>query len=307
MTLHIREREPAPEATLLGAQYIFSESDGPRYETATRDEEVVDSRLVMSPELVRFRQLSHYWSDPSSTPISASLTGAGDMVNQRLSAWGVATTATVAPFEHQESPLSSWPVLDACRRGWGSLPPRMLWSRFLARLPLLTVAEAPASDPVRAGQGLGVAKTDLPTPDDVMAAIDEVQATLGLTTKELSVATGVGLRTLRGWHALDVRPRHHTARAVWRLFVTAHALRRGLGSHGVSGWLRAGAPSPMDVLTSGDLTTFEGLARIRLLVRERELRLCSGFAEDQDAEGAPMVQQLRRAARRPSRGRLGAT
>ncbi len=301
MTLTVRDREPVPPSVWLGTQYFYSESEGPRYETTARDEEVIDSRMLMDPELGSHQAITGYWSAPSTTPISISLSGA--VVNQRISVWVRATT--VASIEYQVSPFSSWPMLEAFRRGLRSLQAERHWSRFLARLPLLSVVETPTSDPARTTPATQAVPTVLPATDEVKTAIAETQSILDLTTPEMSAATGVGLRTLRRWNAKPVRPRRHTARAILRLYAAARALRRVLGPDGVSTWLHSGSPSPMDVLVGGDLPAFEGLVRTHVLAGERDRRPYSGFAEDPEVEAEPNTRRFRRAARRPSQGRLG--
>lgn len=306
MTLWVREPGHAavPAPVWPGSQYIYSEGEAFRYETTAEDEEVVDSRLLVSPELVFHRRLTGFISIPSSTPISMTLISMGAPVYLRSLPWGGTAPATITSFEYGESPFSSWPILDALRRGRSRLPATLAWPRFLASLSLLTFDETPTSRVAVSPSALPAAASVVAARDDVMRAIDALQAILGLTAEEMSVATGVGLRTLRRWRSFTVRPRRHTARAIWRLYVAARALQRGLGAEGVTAWLHVGSPSPMDVLSEGDLAAFERLARSRILASERASRPFSGFAEEPPTEDEGEPAQFRRAVRRPARGRL---
>jgi hypothetical protein len=306
MTLWIREpgRAAVPTPAWPGGQYVYSEAESFRYETPSRDEEVVDSRLLVSPDLGFHRRLTGFISIPSSTPISMTIIASGEPVDLHLKAWGGAISPTITTFEYWESPFSNWAILDASRFGRSRLPATLAWARFLAQLSLLTVDETPTSDAAVDPSRLPAAAPDSSASDDVTTAMDAVQAILGLTTEEVSVATGVGLRTLRRWRSHTVQPRRHTARAVWRLYVAARALQRGLGSQGVAAWLHVGSPSPMGLLAEGDLARFERLARSRILTAERPPQPFTGFAEEPPLvdEGEP--RQYQRATRRPARGRL---
>ena len=306
MTLLLREPGPGPMATPVwpGSQYIYSAGEAFRYETTTDDEEVVDSRLLMGHELGLYRRLTGLISTPSSTPISLTLTGTGALVSLRFPILGSAALGTIVSFEYGESPFSSWPILDSFRLRWGRLAATMAWSRFLARLSLLNVEETPTSDVTVRPAALPAAPDDMPAREDVMTAIAVIQAVLGLTTEELARATGVGLRTLRRWRSLTVQPRRHTARAVWRLYVAARALQRGLGAEGVADWLHVGSPSPIGVLREGGLAGFERMARSRLLAAERAPRPFSGFVLEPSTENEAQPDGFRRAERRPATGRL---
>ena len=307
MTLYLAERSHGapPRPVWPSTQFVDSESDAVRYETPARDEVVGDSRLLVSPELGLFRRMSGFTSIPSSTPISASIISTSGAFSPRFSMWVGTSMATMTSIELRESPFSSWPILDAIRRS-GHPRPSLSWPRFLARLSLLAIDETPTTA-VRGITSLPhPAQPDIAERDDVMTAIAAVQTVLDLTTEELSAATGVGLRTLRRWRSRAVRPRRHTARAVWRLYVAAHALQKGLGVQGVATWLHVGIPSTMDLLAAGDLATFERLARSRILTGERESRPYAGFAEELPSEASAERGQFRRATRRPTRGRLRA-
>lgn len=307
MTLDLVERIQGapPRPVSPSTQFIYGESDAVRYETPASDQAVGDSVRLVSPELGLFRQMSGYTSIPSSTPISASIISASGAFSLRFSKWVGTSMATVTSIELRESPFSSWPILDAIRRS-GHPRPSLAWPSFLARLSLLAVEETPTTAVSGITSLPHPARPDIAERDDVMAAIAAVQTVLDLTTEELSAATGVGLRTLRRWRSRAVRPRRHTARAVWRLYVTASALKKGLGVQGVATWLHVGTPSPMALLAAGDLATFERLVRSRILTGERESRPYAGFAEELSSEDEAQRGQFRRATRRPTRGRLGA-
>jgi hypothetical protein len=307
VTLHLTDRshdEPT-RAAWPSTQFVYGGSDAVRYETPARDEVVSNPRLLVSPELALFQRMIGFTSVPSSTPISASIITRSGAFNLRFSEWVGTSVATLRPIEPGESPFSSWPILDAIRRS-GHPEPSFSWPRFLARLSLLAIDETPTSTAWEITNQPHPAQLDVAERDDVMAAIAAVQAVLDLTTEELSAATGVGLRTLRRWKSRPVRPRRHTARAVWRLYVAARALQKGLGVQGVATWLHVGTPSPMDLLAAGDLATFEQLARSRILTGERESRPYAGFAEELPGENATEPGQFRRASRRPTHGRLRA-
>lgn len=307
MTLRVAERshEAPPRPVWPSTQFVYSESDAVRYETPARDEAVGDPRLLVSPELGLFRQMSGFTSIPSRTPISASIISTSGAFSPRFSMWVGTSMATMAPIELSESPFSSWPILDAIRRS-GHPRPSLSWPRFLARLWPLAIDETPTTAIREIANLTHPAQPDIADRDDVMTAIAAVQTVLDLTTEELSAATGVGLRTLRRWRSRAVRPRRHTARAIWRLYVAARALQKGLGVQGVATWLHVGIPSPMDLLAMGDLATFERLARSRILTGERESRPYAGFAEEPPSEDSAERGEFRRATRRPTRGRLRA-
>ena len=307
MTLYLAERSQGapPRPVWPSTQFAYGESDAVRYEMPARDEAVGDSRLLVSPELGLFQQMSGFTSIPSSTPISASIIITSGAFSPRFSIWVGTSMAAMTSIEPRESPFSSWPILDAIRRS-GHPRPSLSWPRFLARLSLHAIDETPTTAVSGITSLPHPAQADIAERDDVMTAIAAVQKVLDLTTEELSAATGVGLRTLRRWRSRAVRPRRHTARAVWRLYVAARALQKGLGTQGVATWLHVGAPSPMDLLAAGDLATFEGLARSRILTGERESRPYAGFAEELPSEDSAERGQFRRATRRPTRGRLRA-
>lgn len=307
MTLYLAERSHAEptRAAWPSTQFVYGGSDAVRYETPARDEVVGNPRLLVSPELALFQQMIGFTSVPASTPISASIITTSGAFNLRFSKWVGTSVATLRLIEPGESPFSSWPILDAIRRS-GHPRPSLSWPRFLARLSLLVIDETPTSAAREITNPPHPAPLDVADRDDVMTAIAAVQTALDLTTEELSAATGVGLRTLRRWKSRPVRPRRRTARAVWRLYVAARALQKGLGVQGVATWLHVGAPSPMDLLAAGDLATFEQLARSRILTGERESRPYAGFAEELPGEDAIEPGQFRRATRRPTHGRLRA-
>lgn len=308
MTLDLVERIQVapPRPVSASTQFIYGESEAGRYETPASEQAVGDSVRLVNPELGLFRQMSGFTSIPPSTPMSASIISASGAFSLRLSKWVEASMATVMSIELRESPFSSWPILDAIRRS-GHPRPSLAWPSFLARLSLLALDETPTTA-VRGITSLPhFPDSDIAGRDDVMTAISSVQTVLGLTTEELSAATGVGLRTLRRWRSPHaVRPRRRTVRAVWRLYVTASALKNGLGVQGVATWIHVGSPSPMDLLAAGDLATFERLARSRILTGERESRLYAGFAVEPSSEDEAELGQFRRATRRPTRGRLRA-
>lgn len=306
MTLWVREPGHGAVATPVwpGSQYVFNEGEAYRYETTADDEEVVDSRLLVSPEFGFHRRLTGFISIPSSTPISMTLISNVTPSNRRFSMWAGSIAATIASVEYGESPFSNWPILDSFRLGWIRLPATLAWARFLARVSLLSVDETPRSDVAVGPTETPAAPRDVPASNDVMTAFGDVQAMLGLTTEEIALATGVGLRTLRRWRSRMVRPRRHTARAVWRLYVAARALQRELGAEGVTVWLHTSSPSPIGVLREGDLPAFERLARSRLLAAEQAPRPFSGFAQEPSTENEGEPGRIRRAARRPTSGRL---
>jgi len=288
------------------AQLIYSEGDTIRYETGTNDDAVVDARLDMNLGLGFFRQLGGFASMPMSTPISMSIIRTSAAFRSQLSIWAEKAVSTVTSIDARGSPFSSWYNLDAFRYGGHPSTATFTWSRFLARLSIFSVAETPTTDVARVPMLRETTESDVAQRDDIMAAMAAVQAVLDLTTEELSAATGVGLRTLRRWRSRAVRPRRRTARSIWRLYVAASALQKGLGIQGVAAWLHVGSPSPMEILAAGDLAAFEGLARSRILSSARVSRPYSGFAEDQPEDRSePRV--LRRAIRRPTRGRLRST
>ena len=142
-------------------------------------------------------------------------------------------------------------------------------------------------------------------------ATEDLIRWLGLTYQDIAQITKVAKGTIFNWRRSGAEPRPHTIRRLLRVHALLALVARRLGEEGVGRWVRAGSPSPLELLLNGDLEAAERIA-YRDFFRQRELRTSemAGFVDDAEAplpdvgfvEQSPALP--RRATRAPTRKRL---
>ena len=143
-----------------------------------------------------------------------------------------------------------------------------------------------------------------PAAMSALEALDAVRSTLGLTFGQVATITGIGRTTFHYWRREGADPRPGTVRPLWRLTALAKAIDRSVGMRDGVGWLRAGSPSPLDLLLAGDLDSVEDLVS-RSVFTGSSFRRHEPTVDLADDEAAPAVNRgspARRSGRRPSRG-----
>ena len=97
-----------------------------------------------------------------------------------------------------------------------------------------------------------------------VAAYEDVGRWLDLATHELDVVTGVSRRSYFYWKQTLATPRPNTVRQLWKVHALLQTIVRSLGEGGARTWLRAGNPSPLDLLLAADIARFQRIATARL-------------------------------------------
>ena len=145
---------------------------------------------------------------------------------------------------------------------------------------------------------------------DPQRAAEDLREWLDLTYDDLAAITGIAKNTVHYWKRTGASARPSTVRKLWRVHTLVHALISQLGQTQAVEWLRAGPESPLNLLLAGDLEAVERKAS-RLLFRPPENPSDQAdyvpFRPEQDFDEhveQPATDQLRRARRRPTRGRL---
>ena len=260
--------------------------------------------VVLSPDVVALRPfLSSGWRC-AATPIATNWSQSDQaLVWRRLESAFVAVSTPT----HWESALAVSPSLVSTALGFSyhALLFRWLnklepWGRFLSRETMVE-PETPITDPA---VGAGVTGWQDP---DVGQAIAQIRDWLGVSGEDVASAVGVSLRTLRYWQANSVAPRVGHARRLWRLHALALALWRTLGGVGARQWVGVGAPTPLSMLRSGDLSWVEDAARQVLFGDAKSRRRFSGFTLPDEQGVTPhrndSQRTYQRASRRPKRAR----
>jgi hypothetical protein len=142
-------------------------------------------------------------------------------------------------------------------------------------------------------------------------ATEDLIRWLSLTYQDIAQITRVAKGTIFNWRRSGAEPRPHTIRRLLRVHALLALVARRLGDEGVGRWVRAGSPSPLELLLQGDLEATERIA-YRDFFRQREFRTSevAGFVEDEDVSlpDAEIVEQSpappRRTTRAPTRKRL---
>jgi hypothetical protein len=136
-------------------------------------------------------------------------------------------------------------------------------------------------------------------------ALDRLQRRTGISYAELSEITGVGRTTLFSWRNENVRPRAATTRLFWRVVALVDALGRQLSNEELRGWLRAGSPSPLDLLSDGRVEKAERLAQ-RIISQNDEVRpkySALGFENREIVVSTDDPRTARRSNRKATKGR----
>lgn len=142
---------------------------------------------------------------------------------------------------------------------------------------------------------------------DPVAIADRLHRWLGLTVDDLAAIAGIARTTIHYWHRANARPRPATVRRLLRAYALVQALIAQGGVDVTATWLRSGAPSPLDLLKTGDYETVEDMVAAKLFdAAERQPDYAAYMPESSDEVSiiAPQMPSLRRAPRQPRRGRL---
>jgi hypothetical protein len=132
---------------------------------------------------------------------------------------------------------------------------------------------------------------------------------LHVTYDELAEMTGVSRSALFYWRKTGASPRAGNVRQVLRLYSFVSLLVRRFGKEGARRWLHSDGQTAWDSLTRGDVEQAEDIARKQLFgLKSHPSRGSRTLSEEADFSGgigasAPM----KRATRRPKRGRPGAS
>jgi len=136
-----------------------------------------------------------------------------------------------------------------------------------------------------------------------LAALDTIRRELGLTIDEVARITGIGRTTFHYWRRTGAEPRPSTVHSLWRLHALVMAIVRVRGHEAGLGWLRAGAPSPLDRLLAGEIDRVEGLSSGWLFdqpaIRRAERSVAS--EEEPGEYSVPAMAPAHRSARKPVR------
>jgi hypothetical protein len=146
--------------------------------------------------------------------------------------------------------------------------------------------------------------------DDALQAADDLRLWLGATYDDLQSITGIAKNTFHHWRRTGARPRPSTVRRLWRAHALVRALIARLGQDEAVTWLRTGPRAPLDTLFAGDLEAAEAAAHALLFrrpaARADEQEDYAPFRPEPEfeARGDAAAAPVRRASRRPRRGRL---
>jgi hypothetical protein len=125
-------------------------------------------------------------------------------------------------------------------------------------------------------------RTIAPSPLD--AAI-ELKSFLGLSWDHLSKMTDVNRGTYLYWQRSGGHPRPTTLRKLMRVYSLAFTVARELGDMEAAAWFRRGSPSPLELLSGGDLAAAERAARESLPTGTPPRRARLGRVDPRDSEG----------------------
>jgi DNA-binding transcriptional regulator YiaG len=145
---------------------------------------------------------------------------------------------------------------------------------------------------------------------DAVAAVDDLRRWLNLTYDDLASMTGIAKTTFHNWRSTRATPRPSTERKILRLYALVQAVNMELGDTEATKWFRTGPDSPLDSLLAGNLEAAEDAAASLLFhtrTSDHDHRVgYAPFAPEPEFEVvvAPPAAPLRRADRRPRRGRL---
>ena len=121
-------------------------------------------------------------------------------------------------------------------------------------------------------------------PDPLSAAV-ELKSFLGLSWDQLSEITDVNRGTYLYWQRSGGHPRPTTLRKLMRVYSLAFTVARELGDMPAVAWFRQGSPSPLDLMSSGDLAAAEQAARQSLPKAAPPRRALLGRVDPRDTEG----------------------
>lgn len=145
---------------------------------------------------------------------------------------------------------------------------------------------------------------------DPTDAAEDLRHWLNLTWDDLASITGIAKNTFHDWKRTSRVQRPSTVRKLLRVQALVRAVRARLGPGRAAEWFRTGPLSPLDLMLAGDLDAAEEAGSVLLFRREAIERgdryNYSPFAPEPDFEVhvEPRPAPLRRAPRRPRRGRL---
>lgn len=130
---------------------------------------------------------------------------------------------------------------------------------------------------------------------------------LHITYDELAEMTGVSRSALFYWRKTGVTPRANSVRQVMRLYSLAALLVRRFGKDGARRWLHSDGQNAWKSLKLGEIEQAEDVIRRRLFgQREHPSRSGRALSEEADfAQGIGANKPVKRAVRRPTRGRPG--
>jgi hypothetical protein len=143
-----------------------------------------------------------------------------------------------------------------------------------------------------------------PTPLEIVL---ELKDSLDLTWDDAEGATGIDRNTFLNWQRTGAVPRPSTVRKLMRVYGLVSALESALGKDKSSTWLHGGAPSWIDVLKSGDLSTFA--SAVTAVVDDNESTPSAFFAyrpgpEEEEDVPLPPRRQFKKSGRPATRSRL---
>jgi hypothetical protein len=137
-------------------------------------------------------------------------------------------------------------------------------------------------------------------------AINGIAELFAVSAEDVAAAAGIGRTTPMNWQRTGATPRPSTVRDLWRIYGLAMRLRAVLGWEGTKSWIRAGEPSPLAMLESGDVGTWEravdGISYDPKYTIASRPAVMPGTELDVDLGGGTPA---RASGRRVRRGRLG--
>lgn len=171
------------------------------------------------------------------------------------------------------------------------------WRRYLPS----SISERAEVTPTITPVGALVSEGSGPARSAELSAVQDLREWLGFSYEQIAAATGIGLRTIHHWRQTGATPRSKTSRDLWRLHSLARAVRRALGQADSRAWFRTGTPTPLDLLTGGQLEAAERRARRALFTSPVGVSLVSGFDPEPHSETrlADRTRPIQRAARKP--------
>jgi hypothetical protein len=149
-------------------------------------------------------------------------------------------------------------------------------------------------------------RADKPDPSYVIHT-NRIIGWLGLTYDQLSTITGISRATFFNWRRPGTTARAENVRQIERLYAISSLLARRFGDRGLHAWLQSGGGTTWDQLLSGNLSAVEEAVKAELF---RQNNQDFNVVETDDAylDVPPQRDDVnstpRRAARRPTRGRL---